>query len=555
MKKNVYAYRISLLLLIVMLMSIVVGCGSTPAAPSKGSTEEQKANEGNKPDAAAPKKGGTITVAMTEEPESLDAHNSVSAVGEFISGYLGGSLFYTDPKTLEIKPYLAESYNVSKDGKTWTFTLRPGVTFHDGTPLTAKIYKETFERALSAEFAKKSAGEALASIKSISTPDEKTLILELNEPSASLMTNLSSPGRTQPLSLDAVKKLGDQYGRNPVGVGAWKFDSWKPGESITLVRNDAYQWADSSAENQGPVRPDKLVLKFITNSQTMQAALESGSIDIATNVPAKDVKKYKNNEQYTVLEQLRSGLGCFLAFNLRQPVFQDINLRKALNMGVNKAAIIQSVLQGEGVVANGPLPESMFGYDPAIAGYAYKNDPEEAKKLLEASGWKLNGQGIMEKDGKPLTLELLSKERYSQTSQLIQSMLKEIGVEVKIDTLESGAANAKAAKGDFEMLIMGYVDQDPDTLYSFMHSSQIGGQNYSGINNRQLDYLLESGRTTVDSELRKKVYADIQNLVVKEAYWLPVYVEKKFTVMKKRVQGVKLHPLGNLLFQDSWVNE
>ncbi len=550
---------ITFLMLMTIFMSVVAGCGSTPAeqGQGQGSTDGQKPAEAGKNAGAAgtPKSGGTITVAMAEEPDTLDPQSTTMLASESITAYMGGGLLFSDPQTQEKKPYLAESYTVSEDGKTWTFKIRSGITFHDGTPVTAKTFKETFDRALSPEFILKSAGASLSSIKSITAPDDKTLIFELKEPSAPLLASLADQGFAQPLSLDAIKKSGAQYGRNPVGVGAWKFESWKPGESISLVRNDDFHWADSASENQGPVKPDKLVLKFISNSQTMLAALESGSIDIATSVPAKDAKKYKNNDKFTTLAQLKSGLGFYIEPNLRKPLFQDINVRKAINMAINKEAIVQSVLQGEGVVADGPLADSNFGYDKSIKEYAYKFNQEEAKKLLESSGWKLNGQGIREKDGKTLSIRLNSMERFSQPAQLVQGMLKDIGIEMKIENLEVGALIQAAESGDFDMTAMGFAADDPDLLYQFMHSSQIGGSNHSAINDKQLDALLEKGRTTVNNEERLKVYADVQKLVVEQAYWVPIYIEKKFIIINKRVQGVKLHPLGLLLFQDSWVNE
>ncbi len=538
--------QVVFLLLIAVFMSVATGC-------VQGSSNDQKV-DGMKTDPTTPKKGGTITMAMPEEPDTLDAQKSSMAASDSVVAFLGGGLLYIDPLTQERKPYLAEKYTVSDDGKTWTFTLRSGVTFHDGTPLTAQAFKATFERALSKEFVAQASGAQLSDVKSITAPDDKTLILELKEPSAPLISSLARQGRQQPLSMEAIKKFGDQYGRNPVGVGPWKFESWKTGESITLVRNDAFAWADASAENQGPVRPDKLVIKFIKDNHTLMAALESGSIDIA-GVPAKEVKKYKSNNKYTVLEQLKSGLGFFIELNLRKPIFQDINVRKALNMAINKEVFVKSVLQGEGVVADGPLAESNFGYDKSIKDYAYKFDQEEARRLLEASGWKLNEQGVREKDGKLFSVHLNVEEVQSDEAQLVQSMLKEIGVEVIIDTMEFGTLLQIAGNGDFDMTSMGFSTDDPDLLYRLMHSSQIGGVNHSGINNKQLDALLEKGRMTVSNEERVNVYADVQKLAVEQAYWIPIYTDKQFTVINNRVQGVKMNPLGILLFQDSWVNE
>ncbi|MGG0935880.1 ABC transporter substrate-binding protein [Brevibacillus centrosporus] len=531
--------------LLVVLLSLTAGCSQSAVT-----------NPQPEQSTSSPKTGGTITLAMTEEPDTLDIQASSMLATEFVGAYLGGALLSEDEKTLQINPSLAKSYTVSEDGKTWTFTLRPGVLFHDGTPLTANSYKETFERALSKDFAQQGTGSSISSIESITAKDDSTLILQLKEPSAPLLSNLANAGWAQPLSLQAIEKAKEQYERNPIGVGPWKFESWKPAESITLVRNPDFHWADASAQNQGAVRPDKLVIRFIKNSQTMLAALDSGSLDVATNVPAKDAKKYRSNEKYTVHEQLKSGLGLFIGLNLQREVFTDIRVRKALNLAVNKEAIVQASLQGEGVQAFGPIGEAMFGYDPSIKEYAYSYQPEEAGKLLEEAGWKLNAQGIRERDGSPLRVHLLSMERFSQGAQLVQGMLKDVGIEVVIDALEPAALIQTALSGDYDMTVMGYGASDPDVLYQFLHSSQRqGGSNFYNIADDQIDKLLEKGRVTVNTDDRKQVYVDLQKRMVDQAYWVPIYTEKKFTVINKRVHDVRLHQLGYPVFQDSWVEE
>ncbi|MED4582595.1 ABC transporter substrate-binding protein [Brevibacillus choshinensis] len=531
--------------LLVSLLCLTAGCSQSV------STKPQPEQS-----ASVPTAGGTITLAMTEEPDTLDVQASSMLVTEFIGGYLGGALLSEDEKTMQINPSLATSYTVSEDGKTWTFTLRSDIRFHDGTPLTSNSFKETFERARSKEFAQQSTGSSLSSIESITVPDDQTLVLHMKQPSAPLLSDLASPGWAQPLSLQAIEKAGKQYGRSPVGVGAWKFESWKPGESISMARNPDFHWADASAQNQGPVKPDKLEIRFIKNSQTMLAALDSGSLDVATNVQAKDAKKYRSNEKFTVHEQLKSGLGLFIGLNLQKEIFQDIGVRKALNMAVNKEAIVQASLQGEGVQAFGPLGEAMFGYDPSIKDYAYSYQPEEAGKLLEETGWKLNAQGLRERNGTPLRVHLLSIERFSQSAQLVQGMLKDVGIEVVIDTLEPAAMIQTALSGDYDMTVMGYGATDPDVLFQYLHSSQRqGGSNFSDIADEQIDKLLEKGRVTVNTDERKQIYVDLQKRMVEQAYWVPIFTEKKFTVINNRVHEVRLHPLGYPVFQDSWVEQ
>ncbi|MED2255025.1 ABC transporter substrate-binding protein [Brevibacillus parabrevis] len=542
-KRKAVARRIGCLFTFCMLISFVIGC-SQSATPSKPPEATGPKAEG------APQAGGTITLGLSAEPDTLDVHKTNMDVSGVVSRLIGGSLLSLDPQTNEIKPYLAESYNISADQKTWTFKIRPGVKFHDGTALTAASFKETFERAMAPETASPGVGPLLSVIASITTPDELTLVIQLKEPSAPLLSYFVQANVTQPLSMEAVQKYGNEYGRHPVGVGPWKFESWKTGESITLVRNEAYQWAEPFVQTQGPPMPDKIVFKFIKDAQTTIAALESGSIDLASISP-REAAGYKQSDKFAVLEATKLGVN-FIQMNLENPILGDLRVRQALNMALNKKAIIQADLQGEGESAFGPLPRKMFGYDPAVETYGYPFNIEEAKKLLEEVGWKESGQGIREKDGQPLSLQLLTAMS-SQSIPLMQSMFKEIGVEIKVQNAELGSVLDLSAKGQFDLNVLGYTDFDPDILYLFMHSSQIGGLNHAHIKNEQLDTLLEQSRTVGDQEKRKQIFAEIQKIAVEQAYWIPYLEEKTFLAVNKRVHGVKLDSLYGIMLGDSWV--
>lgn len=544
-KNTIKGVRISFFAVISLALITLIGCSSatTPTSPTNEAGQNTKALE--------PKNGGTVTIGLAIEPDTLDSQKSIMVATNFVSQLVGGSLLSTDPKTHEIVPYLAESYKISEDKKTWTFIIRQGVTFHDGTPLTAMSFKQTFDRALAPETASTNTGPILSSVQSISAPDDKTLIIHLKEPSASLISFFVQPGATQPYSTEALKRFGKEYGRNPVGVGPWKFESWKTGESITLVRNEAYKWAPAYEENQGPPRPDKLVLKYIKDPQTMLAALKSGTIDIAEIQP-KDAKTYRNNDQYALLDTMSLGVG-FIGMNLENDILKDINVRKAFNMAINKEAYLKAEVQGEGLVSYGPLPSEMFGFDKSIERYTYKYNIDEAKKLLEESGWKVNAQGIREKDGKPLHLNLMTTP--SPGIPLIQSMLKEIGADVNIQSIERAAMIDAAAKGSFDLVSLSYEELDPDIMYAMFHSSQINIDNFDRVNNKELDSLLEKSRSAMDRNERQKIFEDMQKLIVEQAYWIPLIEKKKFVVVNKRVQGVKYDTMQELMLQNSWVNQ
>jgi peptide/nickel transport system substrate-binding protein len=534
-------------LFVIAAIVLITGCSS-----NKTNSSEQKNTQSN---SSTPQTGGKITVGVSGEPDTLDPQKTSMDIADQILGGIGGSLLTVDPDTNEVKPYLAESYKVSEDGKTFTFKIRSGVKFQDGTPLTAKIFKDTYDRILDPKTGATVAANFFAGVKSLTAPDDSTLVIELGAPNATFLYNMAMQGYLQPLSPAALTKGGADYGRNPVGVGPWKFKEWVTGQSVTLVRNDDFNWPQPFYKNKGKTYLDQLQYKFIKDPQTMLAALDSGSVDVVLGAAPKDAQRYRKNSKFQVDSRDKQGLGLFMEMNLDNDILKDINVRKALNMAINKDAMIKTVLNGEGSPAYGPLPSTIFGYDPKVKDYGYKYNKKEAIKLLEESGWKKNSKGIMEKDGKELSFELLSYDRFNQQAQVVQAMLKDIGVNISIQTMEPGTLIEKVSKGSYQLSFLGYTYYDPDILYLLFHSSQIGGLNHVRVNNPELDSLLEKGRTEMDSNERKKIYAQVQKIVVEQAYWAPIYVDKQFTIVNKRVQNLKFSNFYGLLFNDSWVKK
>ena len=547
-----YKKSFAFFIICVLAVFLFAGCSSQSSSGSKkksGSDSSDKSAENTKPQT-----GGTITVGTADEPDTLDVHKTSMNVASQIASHLGGTLLTINPDNNELGPYLAESYDVSQDGKTITFKIRQGIKFTDGTPVTAKVFKETFDRILDPKTGATVVANFLAGVKSTSAPDDQTFVIELTAPSAPFLRNLAADGYMQPLSMAAIEKSGDSYGRTPVGAGPWKFKEWVTGQSVTLERNDDFNWPQNFYENKEKAYADKLVYKFIPDAQTMLAALDSGSIDIAMLVSAKDVQRYRNNPKFEVVEEDRQGLGLFLEMNLEKEALADLNVRKAINMALNKDAIIKSVVNGEGTPSYGPIPATIFGYDPEVESYGYKYNSEKAIKELEKSGYKKNSKGIMEKDGKQLKFVLTTMDKNNQAAQIVQAMLKDIGIDISIQSMEPGTMIDKVSKGEFDLSFLGYTYNDPDILYLLFHSSQVGGLNHDRVKNPELDALLEKGRAALDDNERKQVYAEAQKIIVQEAYWAPLYTEKVFYVVNKRVHNAKIFN-GLLLLHDSWVDQ
>jgi peptide/nickel transport system substrate-binding protein len=543
-----------LLSLLLLSFFLIVGCSSKSTSSTKNEKENNEPSTNETGETAGPQSGGTITIGTLQEPDTLDVHKTSMSIASNVTSHIGGTLVTINPETNEVEPHLAEDYQVSEDGKTITFKIRQGVTFSDGTALTAQSFKDTFDRILNPETGATVAASMVAGIESTSAPDDQTFIVQLAAASAPFLRNLASDGYMQPLLKTAIDQFGADYGRNPVGTGPYKFKEWVTGQSITLERNDAFNWPQSFYQNQGKAYPDQMVYKFIPDAQTLLAALDSGSIDVAMGVTPNDVKRYRNNDQYYVLEQNVQGLGLFLEMNTENELLSDINIRKAVNMGINKDAIIQAVLSGEGTPAYGPIPATIFGYDANVESYGHKTNKEEAAKLLESAGWSKNSDGIMDKGGKKLKFDLTILSNHNQAAQMVQAMLKEVGIDISIQSMEAGTLIEKVSQGEYDMSFLSYSYPDPDILSLLFHSTQIGGLNHSRVKNPELDALLEKGRITIDPEERKQVYADVQKIIVDEAYWAPIYTNKVFYVINKKVNDVKLSNT-SLIFHDAWVSQ
>ncbi|MFW5889621.1 MAG: ABC transporter substrate-binding protein [Halanaerobiales bacterium] len=492
-----------------------------------------------------------VIVGISEEPNTLDVHQSGANISGRVAYYLGDSLITQDLDTLDFHPGLAKDWEISEDGQTWTFYLKEGIKFHNGDELTAEDFKFTFERAL--DYGGVTSGK-LSSLEEVEVIDDYTFSLHLDKPDATLLQSLSHAGWLHPMNKDVVEEHGEDYGQNPLSVGSYKFKSWDSGESIILEKNEEYDWAAPFYENQGSPEIDEIEFKVIPEASTQMAALETGEIDIVL-LEDKDVQRFQEDSDFYILENMRLGLGMFVIFNLEKEPFDSVPVRKAINYAINKDSIVQIVKNGNAEKAYGPLPPSFWGYDEDVEEYGYNYDPDKAASILEDEGWvDSDNDGIREKDGEKMsfTLEIQSVDDWQRTAQIIQDQLKQIGIEIKIQQYEWGTLLDSLSNGNHDMSLMGYTYDGPDVLYLFLHSSQIDdGINWSFIQDDEIDSLIEEGRTTVEPDDRETIYKDLQKYIVDEAVWAPVYVDIRYTAVNNRVENVQNHPLQWLIYQDA----
>lgn len=519
-------------LVLLVLVLVVTSCGV--AAPS-----------------SKPASGGSVTRALTSEPATLDPHGPAGSAQSVILPYILDTLVYRDTDN-SYKPYLADKWTISADGKEAIFTLRSGVTFHDGTPLDAQAVVFTLQR-LKATGAKSPLASGMEPISSIEAVDKQTVRLVLSAPSATLLSTLSMP-YAGIISPTAVKQAGDSFGQKPVGSGPFKLLEWKPGVSITLARNADYKWGPPAVKNQGAPHVDQAVFTIIPDAMTQVTALQAGEADIIFINQPEQIQKLKQDKNMQVIESELNSL-IYLGFNCQKPPFNDVRVRQALSYAVNKSEIIQMALSGVGKEAFAPLSPTLPGFDPALKSNELGYDPARAKALLTEAGFAQGADGVWARGKERMSGLLLTSSRAPNDAiaAVLQSQLKAIGVPMEIRQLDSAAAMDASSKGQYDLLLWRYDWNDADVLNIYLGSANIGRTNRVFYSNKAVDDLLVTAGRTMDDKARNQMYVEAQKLIMADAPWQPLYVPIDVTVIRSRVQNAVMGPMGRVLLNDARV--
>jgi len=488
---------------------------------------------------ARPIPDSVLVVGQVAEPKSLDPH-AVTSLNDFrILVNLYEGLVRFAEASLEIEPGLAESWQVSPDGRSYTFRLRPGVRFHDGTTFDAEAVRFNFERMLDSDHPFHHTGPfPLASfffgaVDGIEVVDSLTVRLRLSEPFAPLLANLAY-GTGMMVSPTAVAAHGSDFGRHPVGTGPFRFASWESRERVVLDRNTDY-W-------ETPAKIEHLVFRPIVDPVTRTVELLGGGLDIALELPPDTIAVLRDRRGMRVAEAVGPHLW-FLILNTRERPFADRRMRLAANLAVDKQNLVRHVLQDTAESAYGPVPAAFaWAYDPELVGYAY--DPARARALIRNAGYP---QGV--------DVDLLVPQGGSgmldplRMAEAIQADLADVGIRARIQTFEWNAYLARVNQGLAglgDMAAMAWMTNDPDTLpYLALRSKawpENGGFNSGYYANPAVDRLIEAARRSTDRKDRAELYRRMQRLVVADAPWVFLASWRQSAVSPTRLHGLTLQP-------------
>ncbi|WP_367714400.1 ABC transporter substrate-binding protein (plasmid) [Nitratireductor sp. GISD-1A_MAKvit] len=486
-----------------------------------------------------------LVVGQIAEPKSLDPH-AVTAVNDFriLMNVYDGLTRYRDG-TLEPEPALAESWEISEDGLTYTFKLREGVTFHDGTPLNAEAVKFNFDRMLKEDHPYHDTGPFplafyFSAVDEVTAVDDLTVEFKLKEPFAPFLSNLAYPTGLI-VSPEAVKASGKDFGRNPVGTGAYRFEEWQANSRVVVTRNEDY-W-------DGAPSLEAVIYRPITDTNTRIAEMLSGGLDVMVEVPPDSLQQFRDDANFNVHEQAGPHVW-FLILNMKEGPFAKKEIRQAANYAINKKALVENILQGTAEVAAGPTPPAFaWAYNEELQ--PYPHDPEKAKQLLSDAGY----------DGEELTFYVTEGGSGMldpiAMGTAIQADLQAVGMKVNIETYEWNTFLGKVnpgLEGKADMAEMAWMTNDPDTLPFLALRSQAwpdkGGFNSGYYANEKVDELLNKARTSTDQEERAALYKEMQKIVQDDAPWVFVANWKQNAVTGAGVENFKLQPSFFLMLQD-----
>jgi peptide/nickel transport system substrate-binding protein len=539
MKKN----RSILTLLFTLFLSLaLVACSSNETG---GGDSNNQANSTEKKEKKEKKEKEIFVFARGGDAVSLDPSEVTDSESENVSQSILETLVtFAEGKTV-VEPLLATKWVESDGGLTYTFTLREGVTFHDGTDFNAAAVVANFDRWMSASDQERFymygavfggfKGDENHALESVEAVDEHTVKFTLKYLKPTFLKDLA----LTPFSISsptAVEKHGEKYSSNPVGTGPFIFEEWKRNDRVTLVKNENY-WLE------GYPKVDQVIFRTIPDNSARLNALLSGEIDMMAGLDPGSIKQIEADGNFQIFSRPPLNIG-YLGLNVTRKPLDNKLVRQALNHAVDKEAMIEAFFAGQAMAAKNPIPPAVEGYNDEINAYPF--DPAKAKALLKEAGYA---------DGFEIELWSMPVSRpympdANRVSEFLQSSFADIGVTAKIVTYEWGTYLEKVVAGEADSFLLGWTGSNGDAddfIYNLWHENSIGSLNSTFYANKDVNELLNEARTITDQEKRNTLYKRVQEIMHEDPPIIPLVHTTPVLAARSDIQGFDPHPTGRVI--------
>jgi len=471
----------------------------------------------------------TLVMVIESSPTNLDPRVGLDGQSERIDNLIFDDLL-SRGDNLDVAPGLAERWEIP-DPLTYVFHLHPGVKFHDGRSLTSRDVKWTFDSLLQGKV-RSTKGAVYRFVDHIDAPSDLTVIFHMKEASATLLWNLSDG------AIGIVPYgSGNEMTAHPIGSGPFKFVSAETDKEIIVDRNEDY-WGDKA-------KVASVRFAVVPDATTRALELRKGSADAAINALTPDTVLTLGRDPSLAVERAPGTVLAYLGFNLRDPILKDVRVRQAIACALDRRPMIEYLWRGEAQSARSILPPQSWAYNGDVP--AYNHDPNRARELLDAAGYReVNGVRFH------ITMKTSTDENTRLMVAVIQQQLREVGIALDIRSFEFATFFADVTHGTFQLYGLRWIggNEDPDIFEYAFHTAKFppNGANRGYYSNPKVDALIEQARREVDPSVRKPIYAEVQRILAEELPYIDLWYLDNVLVHNKRVHNLRLNPAGNYDF-------
>ncbi|NYV73355.1 ABC transporter substrate-binding protein [Streptomyces sp. UH6] len=515
---------------------LLTACGPGGAGPGGGGGQA--------------KSGGTLTFAVGSDAGCVDPHQVGSNDTIYSLRQVVDSLTDQDPETGEIVPWLAKSWDVNADATEFTFHLRPGVTFSDGSELTAQVVKDNFDAVPELGALGTLAQGYLSGVKSTRVVDPLTVKVTFEKSNAQFIQATSTHSLGIESSASVRKTPQQKCSDGVIGSGPFVLKQYVQNQSITLAKRTGYDWGSSRWSKKGEAYLDKLVFKVVPEAGVRTGSLQSGQVDAISSVAKADEAALKGG-QATLRSRANPGVVFGLGINNALPVLKDAKVRQALVSALDRQQIADTVYPSGTRPATSVLSHTTPVYTNLSPDLAH--DPAKAKSLLDAAGWKAGGDGIRAKDGKKLTLAISwfpNAATNQPTLELVQQQLKAVGIDVVLKQLQVSQFTATLQEGEFDLIWGNVTRADPDILRNSF-STELA--NVYQLPPSPLDDVLSRQAAATDVAEREQLVGEAQKSLVRNAYYVPVVELQTQLGVSTKVHDLDFDSGSRIHLHDTWI--
>ncbi|KAF1023368.1 MAG: Nickel-binding periplasmic protein [Paracidovorax wautersii] len=500
-----------------------------------------------------PVSGGSLTWGVESEPTPFNPQLNGQAKAELVLRASYESLLARQADGGYV-PWLASGWQLDGDGKTYTFTLREGIRFHDGRPLDAAAVARNFEAVRDPAYIASAGSVAAfgARITDIQTPDARTVRIRINQPYAPFLSFAASLKLISPAAYDLPNlKSG---GPAIAGTGHFILKRYQKGQQAEYERNPDYRWAPATAGHQGPAYLDRVTYRFLPESAVRTGALLSGQVDVIEGISGNDARLFKGQSGFQYLHAYNAGTPYSLYLNVTHGATQDVRVRRALLEGLDVGAVVQSIYRGERTRAWGVTSPADPFYAKDIEG-RYGNNPARANQLLDEAGWTArDAQGYRIKDGQRLAVDVVQaqatvRDQRDVLLQALQAQARQrLGLDLKLRYVDSGTYADVRKTGEFGAIPNSRTDTDGLNLeYNYLPVDQGGAINYSRTAAPELRTWLSAAARTAHLAERRRQYGALQLFAVADqALAVPLYIPEDQIAAGTHVHGLRFRPLAQM---------